>query len=375
MALKINSPNFGGWVSENFLGIARFNRWLFSVLPLLKKDESYIEPNRPYTTWNVSELNGWLRSRGISDKGRKSELLLRVTQGKEVINPVHEKPISVGVGIDTNTVLNVLKSFSVMIGHVMQRKVDDHHISRTCYAIKNFLSAYHMLDEQLQLVENRQSSMSYGWLTSYNFICLMNLPSTMKAYGPITNLWEGGEMGEKYSQQLKPRLKGGLKGNWHVNILTHALKQDAMSRIQLPTGARMWVKPVVRERRNKSYLSAIDVITTYNKREALSVVFFADGCCGAMLRQGNEYVEILLHRGTIVLYDLHYWSIMIANTVKIKPVDLLITNYCILLPRLCTTGIPQPTELDVRYTIIESTRLDAKPCRDSQGVQFVIPST
>jgi hypothetical protein len=90
MALKINSPNFGGWVSENFLAIARFNRWLFSVLPLLKKDESYIEPNRPYTTWNVSELNGWLRSRGISDKGRKSELLLRVTQGKEVINPVHD---------------------------------------------------------------------------------------------------------------------------------------------------------------------------------------------------------------------------------------------------------------------------------------------
>jgi len=43
------------------------------------------------------------------------------------------------------------------------------------------------------------------------------LPSTMRTYGAITNLWEGGEMGEKYSQRLKPRLKRGLKGNWHVN--------------------------------------------------------------------------------------------------------------------------------------------------------------
>jgi len=44
--LKIRGPNFGGWVSENYLALARINRWLYSNLSLLKKDEDYVEPNR-----------------------------------------------------------------------------------------------------------------------------------------------------------------------------------------------------------------------------------------------------------------------------------------------------------------------------------------
>ena len=47
----------------------------------------------------------------------------------------------------------------------------------------------------------------------------------MERYGPITNLWEGGMMGEKFSQELKPRLRGGLTRNWHVNVLKDVLKK------------------------------------------------------------------------------------------------------------------------------------------------------
>jgi hypothetical protein len=32
MAFKINGPNFGGWVSENYLALAMFNQCLFSLL-------------------------------------------------------------------------------------------------------------------------------------------------------------------------------------------------------------------------------------------------------------------------------------------------------------------------------------------------------
>ncbi len=365
MALKINGPNFGGWVSENFLALARFNRWLLSLLPLLKKDEIYVEPNRPYTTWNLSELKGWLKNKGMSDKGRKAELLVRVAQEKEVTsNPEITMTMNEGSGHVT-TVLNVCKALSVMIGHLLQKTVNENHIERTSYAIKLFLSAYHTLDQELQ-VRAKQSGnsscapdahMSYGWLTSYNFICLMNLPSTMRTYGAITNVWEGGEMGEKYSQRLKPRLKGGLKGNWHVNALTLVLKQDSMSRIQLPNDGHLWVKPMQRERRNRCYKNAIEVVTIYNRREPLSVVFFSDGRCGAMLRQENEYVEITFDPGTARVHELHYWSIAIADTMRIKPDETGITNYCILLPKLCKNGLPQPTELDVRYYYVKMIKL------------------
>jgi len=32
----------------------------------------------------------------------------------------------------------------------------------------------------------------------------MILPSVMENYGPITNVWDGGYVGEKFSQELKP---------------------------------------------------------------------------------------------------------------------------------------------------------------------------
>ena len=33
-------------------------------------------------------------------------------------------------------------------------------------------------------------------------------------------------MGEKFSQELKSRLRGGLTRNWHVNVLKDALKEQ-----------------------------------------------------------------------------------------------------------------------------------------------------
>jgi hypothetical protein len=63
----------------------------------------------------------------------------------------------------------------------------------------------------------------------------------VERYGPIVNLWKGGYSGEKYSQQLKPRLRRGMTLNWHVNVLKDVLKEDALSRIELPSE-----KPVIK---------------------------------------------------------------------------------------------------------------------------------
>jgi hypothetical protein len=69
VVLKIAGPNFGGWVSENNLALARLCNWFFLMLPVLNKDEQFIEPDRPYTTWSMKELKGWLRNCGLNDKG------------------------------------------------------------------------------------------------------------------------------------------------------------------------------------------------------------------------------------------------------------------------------------------------------------------
>jgi hypothetical protein len=56
----------------NFEGLARLTRWFFSVIHEVEESPLYVEPNRPYTTWNVNELREWIRFHGLNDKGGKS---------------------------------------------------------------------------------------------------------------------------------------------------------------------------------------------------------------------------------------------------------------------------------------------------------------
>lgn len=122
----------------------------------------------------------------------------------------------------------------------------------------------------------------HSWLMSYNFICVMNLPSVMEKYDPVTNSWESGYMGEKFSQELKPGLKGVMTGNWPKNLLSNVLKQDSMSRVKLPTESPLEVNKTERELPWHKIQHAFDVITWYNKQDPISVVFVSDVGCGAL---------------------------------------------------------------------------------------------
>ena len=54
------------------------------------------------------------------------------------------------------------------------------------------------------------------------YIYLTNIPDTMHQFGPIHNYWEGGGMGEKLIQLIKP-LWNGFQKNWQVNIMDKML--------------------------------------------------------------------------------------------------------------------------------------------------------
>jgi hypothetical protein len=57
----------------------------------------------------------------------------------------------------------------------------------------------------------RETNNKPTWLTSYNFLCLLSLPKTIEEFGPIRNYWEGGAMGEKLIQVVKPLWNGFRK--------------------------------------------------------------------------------------------------------------------------------------------------------------------
>jgi len=71
VAIPLSGMKFGGWVSENYLALARLFRWFFSTLPSLQQGPEYKDPTRPYTTWTVKEIREWLPVRGLANKGKK----------------------------------------------------------------------------------------------------------------------------------------------------------------------------------------------------------------------------------------------------------------------------------------------------------------
>jgi hypothetical protein len=128
ITLKIKAPNFGGWVRENYLALALKNRWFYSMFSMLKKDEKYTESYHLHTTWHLKELKGRLRSKGMSDNGLKSDLLVRVTEEKNYL----PKKMYLGTKALPMYLLFCM-SLVVMFGYQMKKFINQDHVVQENY--------------------------------------------------------------------------------------------------------------------------------------------------------------------------------------------------------------------------------------------------
>jgi len=184
----------------------------------------------------------------------------------------------------------------------------------------------------------------------------------MESYGPVCILWEGGYNGEKYSQELKYRLKGGLRDWWHINLLQHVLVDDAMKRIELPIKDHTSEK-VHRDNNFKRYNTAFNAKFDYEHRRLISVVMYEGGRWGAITKDRCFFVEVTVEGNTQIINGQHYWFIKIADHESLNDAD--IEHCCILLPNLTSNGLPKSIEQPI-YCIINSKWKDAIPNRNGQ---------
>ena len=63
IAIPLSGMTFGGWVSENYIALARLFCWFFSKLPSLQQGPEYKDPTRPFTTWTIKEICEWNESK------------------------------------------------------------------------------------------------------------------------------------------------------------------------------------------------------------------------------------------------------------------------------------------------------------------------
>jgi hypothetical protein len=87
--------------------------------------------------------------------------------------------------------------------------------------IRLFLTALYDHEESME-------KKKHTWLSSYNFVCLLNLPEQVYSLGPIRNRWEGGPRGEGFIRKVKPMVFRTGRENWKKNLLSNLLKHKSL---------------------------------------------------------------------------------------------------------------------------------------------------
>lgn len=210
-----STDKFGGWISENFMAMSRLAQWFYSLLNFLPESESYVDPTTPYMKWNKTLNGSWLEARGLSKVGTAGDLKNRVSK---YFLENNIPPIVVKNECKKENILDMVRHMSLMIHLFMSFELRHHEVNVLEATIRLFLIKYDIVDGGITKKDTP------SWITQYNFLCLLNLPATVRQYGNVRNLWEGGSNGEGYLKRVKNELKPGLVNQWQKWSLRNLLQ-------------------------------------------------------------------------------------------------------------------------------------------------------
>jgi len=387
----------GGWVSENYMAMARILCWFYDPLPSLAEDDIVIDPEGDYQDWNKPQCKKWLSVRGLCIEGDRDEMKERIGNYMEQEDGPPSPLGQSGGSVDC--VIQVLESLHAMVCRVMCRTCSDRHVADVDRHIKLFLSRFDEFDRNMKSDQDKTPQ----WLSSYNFICLTNLPAVLATFGPIRNLWEGGGQGEKMLQTIKPRWFGYRK-NWQQNIIDNILKKQALRRICKKHSIDVENEPFLddesdsdddegqeNEERNDNeqiaqntsdtqrnyvvYKAARVAVNQLSNRRPVSILQLSNGHFGMAVGSGG-YLRLRFTGDDVEQTEgmcrYFVWRVSeeaVRDNHEYMLYDLDdadIVNYCMLLPKLAASGNPD-NEGEAYYTLIQS---EWKCLRETGEISF-----
>ena len=361
--LSYEGGKLGGWVSENYVGFLRVYKWVYSMLDTVADDVKYIEPVKPYTEWNGRECEQWLHSRGLNKTGTANEKKIRVATYMRAHNgpPLMMKP----KGGSVKNVKSLVKAMQAMVSHIMSNKIDETSVNETRRHIKIFLCCFDKVDAAIRdgqsaiaqkddmtvNVEGTYINTKPTWITSYNFMCLLNIPQQMQHFGPVSQYWEGGGMGEKYIQVAKKNFTS-FRLNWHCNLLTKIVRNQTIDVISNSLEASSNHAKSHDETKKQLRYHTYKCTSLAMKQFLcnLPIAFLQlEGKEGYFFKIANNVLLELMsttYYGEICGHHYFKWSIGNQYTIH---TFLNALRSCVLLPLLCEDGIPE--------TLSEETKL------------------
>ena len=343
--IPYNGEGFGGWLAENYLAMARLSPWFYSQLDKLGEDEPYPgDPTNEPTYWNKKQNAAWLRARGLKVPAKISAAEL-----KEIVlgHLSSDSPPDIipKPAVTSKDVMALLGSAHQMYRLVMARSVTKEYVIRLDIQIKTFLAKFHKFDAELKSSDSQKIP---AWISSYNFICLLNLPRIAKEYGPLRNLWEGGYLGEGYIRHIKPHAKHGFRKNWEINLHKNVLKEKFLSAFMKDTKRKGYEKSLVR------YSTRSEIESDLMCRKVLSCTRSREDKLAFSLADGRQIGMIMEYRCTV--NDLDYFDVRLGAMEPIANGIDDALSCCLLLPNLTGEGLPKLEDAvdSVGYAVIDS---------------------
>ena len=363
-----------GWVSDNYIAFARICKWFYYPIVFLQQNEVYHEPTQPLKKWYVKMCKEWLTAYGYDTNG--TVVVLR-----ERIEAIKKDPLTSNTLIEQTCgsgeeICHMVGSMLSMIASIMRKEVFEESVDQIEREIKIYLSYFDIVQDKRNNQFKKKSSTKTkpSWMTKYNYLSLLNIPTSIKLYGPMINLWEGSNQGEGYLRFAKPKLNNIHSKNWqqnaHLEILTemsfeeviedhvnHNLVTGRCSKMQNLTNSRM-------EREKKMYVkykSVNEILSLYRRNRPMSAV----KCCDDKFYAVVQNAQKKLHAVLIQLCQMKSISCLSMNyhvtnlDLSLTDFDLLpfedkmITNYILLLPELSKIGYFH-LQKNASYYVIDS---------------------
>lgn len=242
----------------------------------------------------------------------------------------------------------------LVVSPLFQESIDPASYADTLdLRIRLFLSAFDRLD----MATRTHREAGPRWVSSYNFMCLLNIPALLRRFGPYRNLYEGKYCGEAFNRILKPTANRGSHRNRCFNLLRNMVREKSMSAIQENFDQHKIDSNKQEEEEDVSVKSSIErstiyrmahryqrkrkMISHYNKLLPLSVLIYEElgtryyGIC--YIYQNQLFVSPIQRDNTTEMTiggALKYWHwLLLVSHKNVKKLEnLSVIDYGILLP-------------------------------------------
>ena len=329
--LPYNDGQFGNWISDNYLSMSRLSPWFYTCLHKVMKN--YVEPSRPVKEWTKGDCKKWLKFRDLKlDCVTVKDLRSRILDYKSMltvpsITPRHD------LENQCNLILAMINAKTCMVYRLMSHKVNGEIISEVEFYIKLFLTLYVKFDMLYNTSKKNPS-----WVTASNFICLLNLPDLIREVGPLRNLWEGGDMGEKILGCVKDEFHG-FRTNWTKSLLDRIYSNLSMDKVLKTMHTDMQNKEpnkYHRYGRFHKYTSYLEVKLHLHENKILSIIQEGTTDFFIYLKDLRKFrIHVDYNQPSEKLCGLHYFSWVFEeneiDSSNMKDQNNCVRN-CLLLP-------------------------------------------